>query len=121
MGGTTRIDGGQVILKADNGEWNLRTQMNIINSTGAVTGTFSGAQSDLAFLAPVLTYSTNGVVLTVRRNDVTVASLGLTDNQKSVGGALDVMINNTATRREPRPVAGERPCWTPASRRFRAR
>ncbi|WP_292019508.1 MULTISPECIES: S8 family serine peptidase [unclassified Brevundimonas] len=97
VGGTTRIDGGQVILKADNGEWNLRTQMNIINSTGAVTGTFSGAQSDLAFLAPVLTYSTNGVVLTVRRNDVTVASLGLTDNQKSVGGALDVMINNTAT------------------------
>ena len=97
MGGTTKIDGGQVILKADNGEWNLRTQMNIINSTGAVTGTFSGAQSDLAFLAPVLTYSTNGVVLTVRRNDVTVASLGRTDNQQSVGGALDVMINNTAT------------------------
>lgn len=97
VGGTTKIDGGQVILKADNGEWNLRTQMNIINSTGAVTGTFSGAQSDLAFLAPVLTYSTNGVVLTVRRNDVTVASLGLTDNKKSVGGALDVMINNTST------------------------
>ena len=97
VGGTTKIDGGQVILKADNGEWNLRTRMNIINSTGAVTGTFSGAQSDLAFLAPVLTYSTNGVVLTVRRNDVTVASLGLTDNQKSVGGALDVMINNTST------------------------
>ncbi len=97
VGGTTKIDGGQVILKADNGEWNLRTRMNIINSTGAVTGTFSGAQSDLAFLAPVLTYSTNGVVLTVRRNDVTVASLGRTDNQQSVGGALDVMINNTAT------------------------
>mgnify|MGYP002040323899 FL=1 len=97
VGGTTKIDGGQVILKADNGEWNLRTRMNIINSTGAVTGTFSGAQSDLAFLAPVLTYSTNGVVLTVRRNDVTVASLGRTDNQQSVGGALNVMINNTAT------------------------
>ncbi|GAW41062.1 Extracellular serine protease precursor [Brevundimonas sp. SH203] len=97
VGGATQIDGGQVILKADNGEWNLRTQMNIINSTGAVTGKFSGAQSDLAFLSPVLTYSTNGVMLTVRRNDVTVASLGLTDNQKSVGGALDVMINNTAT------------------------
>lgn len=97
VGGTTQIDGGQVILKADNGEWNLRTRMNIINSTGAVTGTFSGAQSDLAFLAPVLTYSTNGVVLTVRRNDVTVASLGGNPNQASVGGALDVMINNTST------------------------
>lgn len=96
VGGATRIDGGQVILKADNGEWNLRTRMNIINSTGAVTGTFTGAQSDLAFLAPVLTYSTNGVVLTVRRNDVTVASLGGNPNQTSVGGALDVMINNTA-------------------------
>lgn len=96
VGGATRIEGGQVILKADNGEWNLRTRMNIINSTGPVTGVFSGAQSDLAFLAPVLTYSTNGVVLTVRRNDVTVASLGLTDNQASVGGALDVMINDTS-------------------------
>lgn len=96
VGGTTRIEGGQVILKADNGEWNLRSRMNIINSTGAVTGTFSGAQSDLAFLAPLLTYTPNGVVLTVRRNDVTVASLGQTDNQKSVGAALDVMINNTS-------------------------
>ena len=41
VGGATRIDGGQVILKADNGEWNLRTRMNIISSTGAVTGTLS--------------------------------------------------------------------------------
>lgn len=97
VGGATRIEGGQVILKADNGEWNLRSQMNIIQSTGPVTGTFSGAQSDLAFLAPVLTYSANGVVLTVRRNDVTVASLAGNPNQQSLGGALDVMINNTTT------------------------
>ena len=97
VGGATRLEGGQVVLKADSGEWNLRSRMNIIQSTGAVTGAFTGAQSDLAFLTPVLTYSTNGVTLTVRRNDVTVASLGANSNQKSAGAALDVMINGSAT------------------------
>ncbi|WP_303717861.1 autotransporter domain-containing protein [Brevundimonas naejangsanensis] len=89
--GATTLEGGEVILKADQGEWNLRTRMNILQSAGGVTGTFTGAKSDLAFLKPILTYDANTVKLTLVRNDVTVASAGTTPNTRAVGGALDVM------------------------------
>jgi len=95
VGGATRLEGGDVILKADNGEWHLGSRMDILQSTGPVTGAFSGTRSDLAFLTPVLTYAGNGVVLSVRRNDVTVASLGANRNQRALGRALDKMIDDT--------------------------
>ncbi|QBX38607.1 autotransporter domain-containing protein [Brevundimonas sp. S30B] len=93
--GATTLEGGQVILKADQGNWNLRTRMNILSSAGGVTGTFAGALSDLAFLRPTLSYLQNGVVLTLTRNDVTIASVGANPNQRSAGQALDVMTNRT--------------------------
>lgn len=92
--GQTTLEGGKVILKADQGEWNLRTRMNILQSEGGVTGAFAGAESDLAFLKPILTYSDKAVQLTLARNDVTIASVGVTPNQKSVGAALDVMTGD---------------------------
>ncbi|WP_312121502.1 autotransporter domain-containing protein [Brevundimonas diminuta] len=100
--GATTLEGGKVILKADQGEWNLRTRMNILQSEGGVTGVFAGAESDLAFLKPILTYSDKAVQLTLARNDVTIASVGVTPNQKSVGAALDVMTASAMTN----PPAG---------------
>lgn len=95
--GATTLEGGKVILKADQGEWNLRTRMNILQSEGGVTGVFAGAESDLAFLKPILTYSDKAVQLTLARNDVTIASVGVTPNQTSVGAALDVMTASAMT------------------------
>ncbi|WP_312204935.1 autotransporter domain-containing protein [Brevundimonas sp.] len=100
--GATTLEGGKVILKADQGEWNLRTRMDILQSEGGVTGVFAGAESDLAFLKPILTYSDKAVQLTLARNDVTIASVGVTPNQKSVGAALDVMTGEAMTN----PPAG---------------
>lgn len=100
--GKTTLEGGEVILKADQGEWNLRSRMNILQSAGGVAGTFTGAKSDLAFLTPILTYSANTVQLTLARNDVTIASVGTTPNQKAAGGALDVMTASAMTN----PPAG---------------
>ncbi|WP_433956480.1 autotransporter domain-containing protein [Brevundimonas diminuta] len=100
--GATTLEGGKVILKADQGEWNLRTRMNILQSEGGVTGVFAGAESNLAFLKPILTYSDKAVQLTLARNDVTIASVGVTPNQKSVGAALDVMTASAMTN----PPAG---------------
>ncbi|MFS0769664.1 autotransporter domain-containing protein [Brevundimonas sp. 2P06AA] len=100
--GKTTLEGGEVIVKADQGNWNLRTRMNILQSAGGVTGTFTGAKSDLAFLTPMLTYSASTVHLTLARNDVTIASVGTTPNQKALGGALDVMTASAMTN----PPAG---------------
>jgi len=105
--GATTLEGGKVILKADQGEWNLRTRMNILQSEGGVTGVFAGAESDLAFLKPILTYSDKAVQLTLARNDVTIASVGVTPNQKSVGAALDVMTASAMTPSAVRNTALE--------------
>lgn len=105
--GATTLEGGKVILKADQGEWNLRTRMNILQSEGGVTGVFAGAESDLAFLKPILTYSDKAVQLTLARNDVTIASVGVTPNQKSVGAALDVMTASAMTPSAGRNTALE--------------
>ncbi|MEG1451368.1 S8 family serine peptidase [Brevundimonas sp.] len=96
VGGKTTLQGGNVILKANQGNWNLRSRLTILNSADGIEGKFDGASSDLAFLTPVLTYQGNSVLMTVKRNDVSIAAAGVTANQRAVGAALDVMVlNNT--------------------------
>ncbi|WP_292050913.1 MULTISPECIES: autotransporter outer membrane beta-barrel domain-containing protein [unclassified Brevundimonas] len=98
VGGTATLEGGNVIVKADQGNWNLRTRgMRILTADGGVTGTFDGVTSDLAFLKPTLTYEDNVVLLSLLRNDVKIASAGKTPNEQAVGGALDVMTSGTST------------------------
>lgn len=92
VGGATTLEGGNVIVKADQGTWNLRTRgMRILTSTGGVTGTFEGVSSDLAFLTPTLSYEQDAVLLSLARNDVSIATAGVTDNERAAGRALDVM------------------------------
>jgi len=92
VAGTTTLEGGNVIVKADTGTWNLRTRgMQILTSAGGVSGTFAGVSSDLAFLTPTLTYEDKAVQLKLMRNDVSMASAGSTDNERSAASALDDM------------------------------
>lgn len=98
VGGVTTLEGGNVIVKADQGVWNLRTRgMRILTSTGGVNGTFAGVSSDLAFLKPTLAYEKDAVLLTLTRNDVSIGSAGKTDNERAVGGALDIMTARNST------------------------
>lgn len=96
--GATTLEGGNVIVKADNGVWNLRNRgMAILTSAGGVTGQFEGVTSDLGFLTPSLTYEANTVLLKLLRNDVPIASAGKNANERNTGAALDVMTaNNTS-------------------------
>jgi subtilase-type serine protease len=94
VGGVTTLEGGNVIVKADTGTWNLRTRgMQILTSAGGVDGTFDGVSSDLAFLTPTLSYQDNAVLLQLVRNDVSIASAGTSDNERNAGKALDVMTS----------------------------
>ncbi len=91
VGGTTDLKGGEVVLRADHGTWNIRSNMVILESAGALTGQFAGTQSNLAFLTPTLSYEKARVLLTLLRNDVTFRSVGQTPNQRATGGGLDAM------------------------------
>jgi len=78
-----------VQVLAQSGTYLRQTRYTILTASGGVTGTFTGATSNLAFLTPLLSYDPNDVFLTLVRNDITFASLAQTRNQRAVAEALD--------------------------------
>ncbi|ARS28896.1 autotransporter outer membrane beta-barrel domain-containing protein [Sphingomonas sp. KC8] len=93
---TVTIDGGTVQVLAAAGDYAPRTSYAIIVAGDGVTGTFDAVTSDLAFLTPALIYASNGVVLTMTRNDVRFADVGVTFNQRSTAAAVDGAFNATS-------------------------
>jgi autotransporter-associated beta strand protein len=87
--GAATISGSTVQVLAQSGTYLRHTSYTILTASGGVTGTFTGATSNLAFLTPVLSYDPNDVFLTLVRNDITFASLAQTRNQRAVADALD--------------------------------
>lgn len=87
-GHTATINGGTVSVLAGVGSYALNTQYTILTTTGGRSGTFSSVTSNFAFLDPSLTYDTNNVYLTLTRNSIDFASIGITPNQISAGGGL---------------------------------
>ncbi len=87
-GHTATIQGGSVHVMAGVGSYAPSTQYTILTTTGGRIGTFSGVSSNFAFLDPSLTYDANNVYLTLVRNSIDFASVGITPNQISAGGGL---------------------------------
>lgn len=89
VGGEAALEGGVVRVLAQPGEYRPVTTYTILDAGGGVTGRFEGAVSDLSFLSPELTYTANGVALTLIRNDLMFSGLATTGNQARVGVASD--------------------------------
>lgn len=87
-GHTATINGGTVRVMAGVGSYAPSTEYTILTTTGGRSGTFSGVTSNFAFLDPTLTYDPNNVYLTLVRNSIDFASVGITPNQISAGGGL---------------------------------
>ncbi len=87
--GTASIAGGSVSALAGSGNYAPQTQYTILTADGGRIGTFDGVTSNLAFLDPSLSYDANNVYLTMDRNDITFASVGLTPNQVAAGGGVE--------------------------------
>ena len=88
--GTATINGGSVQVLAGSGNYAPQTQYTILTATGGRTGTFTeGVTSNLAFLDPSLSYDANNVYLTMTRNDISFAGIGLTPNQIATGGGVE--------------------------------
>lgn len=82
--GAATISGGQVQVLAANGAYAQSTRYSILTAQGGVSGQFAGVTSDLAFLAPSLSYDPTAVVLTMTRNETDFASVAATRNQGGV-------------------------------------
>lgn len=83
--GAATINGGTVTVLAGAGSYAPQTQYTIVTASGGRTGAFTGVTSDLAFLDPSLSYDANNVYLTMTRNNIDFAAIGLTANQKATG------------------------------------
>ncbi len=88
--GTATINGGSVRVLAGAGDYAGATTYTILTAAGGRTGAFSGgATSNLAFLDPFLSYDAGNVYLTMARNDIDFAAVGLTPNQIAAGGGVE--------------------------------
>jgi outer membrane autotransporter protein len=87
--GTAAIGGGSVKALAGAGHYAPQTRYTILTATAGRTGAFDGVTSNLAFLDPSLSYDATNVYLTMRRNDITFAGIGLTPNQIAAGGGVE--------------------------------
>jgi fibronectin-binding autotransporter adhesin len=88
--GPATINGGTVTVLAGAGNYAPQTQYTILTASGGRTGTFTGGvTSNLAFLDPSLSYDANNVYLTMTRNNIDFAGVGLTANQIATGGGVE--------------------------------
>ena len=86
--GAATLGGASVVVLAADGNWNPVTRYTILTS-GSRVGTFGGVTSNFAFLDPTLNYIGQDVILSLTRNNVDFANVGLTPNQQASGGAID--------------------------------
>lgn len=96
VSGTATIQGGSAVVLAQNGSWSPRTDYTILTAGQGITGEFSSATSSLPFLIPVLSYGSNGVTLSLERNDITFSSVTQTPNQLATADAAKSLGWNSA-------------------------
>jgi len=87
--GAATLEGGTVHVLAQTGDYAPSTSYEILSAAGGVSGQFEGADTNLAFLVPVLGYDGDRVVLTLLRNDLSFADVAATPNQVAAGTAAD--------------------------------
>lgn len=83
--------GVAVNVLAANGNYRPSTTYVILTASGKVAGTFASVSTDLAFLEPKLVHKSKSVELTLKRKDVTFASVAADPNQAAVASAVESM------------------------------
>jgi outer membrane autotransporter protein len=82
--------GGSVQVIAAPGSYAPSRTYTILNATGGRSGTFSGANVNSIFLAPLLTYDANNVFLTLAQTS-TFLSIASTPNQSAAATATEAL------------------------------
>lgn len=103
ISGTATINGGTVDVQAANGNYATNTDYNILTAAGGVTGTFSNVTSNFAFLVPTLSYTANGVTLSLANPSTTpvFSNFAKNENQASTATSLDSFITGGGLAGDP--------------------
>jgi outer membrane autotransporter protein len=103
VNGTAKLNNAAVRVEAESSTWETERIYTIL-SAGTISGTFSGATANFAYLTPTLSYDDDSVELTLVRNSwedgggprpgTTFASLAQTGNQRSVANSVESLPSN---------------------------
>ncbi len=89
-GGALSIaDGSRLDIKGARGSYANSWTFTILSAAGGVSGAFSEATSNFAFLDPLLTYGSTFVDVTLVRKDIPFAAEAFTQNQWATAVALE--------------------------------
>lgn len=93
VSGTATLQGGTVaaLFQGQAEKCGAPFRYTILTAQGGVSGTFAGATSNFAFLAPSLSYDPNNVFLTLTRSAATFADHGATPNQQRTAAAAEAL------------------------------
>ncbi|MNS01020.1 Extracellular serine protease precursor [compost metagenome] len=94
--GQALLQGGTVQVLAENGNYRPQTSYVILSALGGVQGQFANVTSNFAYLSPRLIYSANEVKLSLTRNDVELADVAQTRNQRATASAVADAFTNTS-------------------------
>jgi outer membrane autotransporter protein len=102
--GSAMITGGTVQVLAEAGNYAASTSYTILTAAGGVTGTFTSATSNLAFLTPSLSYGGQNVTLIMTRN-----STGFGPGDGGAGGGTPSTFIAQTRNQGFIAIAAERP------------
>jgi len=96
IAGAATLAGRVSLLTIGEGNgFSVNNRYTILSAAGGLNGTtydggldWNGSSSFL-FVAPQLSYDAQNVYLTFARNNLSIASIGQTSNEKAIGGAID--------------------------------
>jgi uncharacterized protein with beta-barrel porin domain len=92
--GTATLNGGELLVGTSDGTYLFGSPYTALTSTG-LTGTFSSVQAVSPLIRPLVVYSGNNVILTLRQN---IGAAAITHNQKAVASVLDATLDPSVTQ-----------------------
>ncbi len=90
VSGSANIDSGASVRHIGlDGVYAPTSTYTILTADGGVNGTFGSVDTDFAFLDAALGYDANSVALTLTRNDIDLADVAQTMNQRAAAGSVE--------------------------------
>lgn len=94
--GAAEIDGANVHVAKTPGTYTPGRRYEILTAAGGLDGRFAALSQNLPFIDLGLSYDPTSVHLDVARNEVAFPTVGQTDNQRAVAGAVEALGGGNA-------------------------
>ncbi|MFZ5779060.1 MAG: autotransporter outer membrane beta-barrel domain-containing protein [Pseudomonadota bacterium] len=89
VGGIATLAGGTVVVQTQPGVYSRTASYPILTAAGGLTGTYTSVVDTFDLMTPVLSYGSNGVVMTLTVNQGAFSLAAQTNNEYAVASVID--------------------------------